>query len=81
METIKFKTNIKCGICLTTVTPFLDESVGAGNWQVDTQNPDKVLTVQTGAARPVRQRGFGVTADTVKAVVQQAGFKAEMIPQ
>lgn len=69
METIKLKTNIKCGGCVATVTPFLNESVGAGNWQVDTQNPDKVLTVQT----------EGVPADTVKAAVQQAGFKAEVM--
>ncbi|RIV17446.1 copper chaperone [Fibrisoma montanum] len=69
METIKLKTNIKCGGCIATVTPFLNESVGAGNWQVDTQNPDKILTVQTEA----------VTADTVKAAVQQAGYKAELL--
>lgn len=69
METIKLKTNIKCGGCIATVTPFLNESVGAGNWQVDTQNPDKVLTVQT----------EGVTADSVKAAVQQAGYKAEVM--
>ena len=55
MATIKLKTNIKCGGCIATVTPFLNESVGAGNWQVDTRNPDKILTVQTEA----------VTADTV----------------
>ncbi|MGF7219126.1 copper chaperone CopZ [Spirosoma lacussanchae] len=69
METIKLKTNIKCGGCIATVTPFLNESVGAGNWQVDTQNPDKILTVQTEA----------VTADTVKAAVQRAGYKAELL--
>ena len=69
METIKLKTNIKCGGCVATVTPFLNESVGAGNWQVDTQDPDKVLTVQTD----------GVSADAVKAAVQQAGYKAEVL--
>lgn len=69
METIKLKTNIKCGGCIATVTPFLNESVGAGNWQVDTQTPDKVLTVQT----------YGITADSVKAAVQQAGYKAEVM--
>ncbi len=70
METIKLKTNIKCGGCIATATPFLNESVGVGNWQVDTQNPDKVLTVQA----------EGVTADTVKAAVQKAGYKAEVLP-
>ena len=69
METIKLKTNIKCGGCVATVTPFLNQSVGEGNWQVDTQNPDKLLTVKT----------VGVTADTVKKTVQQAGYKAEVL--
>lgn len=69
MEPIKLKTNIKCGGCIATVTPFLNESVGAGNWQVDTQNPDKVLTVTAN----------GATAETVKAAVIQAGLKAEVL--
>ena len=69
METIKLKTNIKCGGCIATVTPFLNQSVGEGNWQVDTQNPDKVLTVNAD----------GVTAETVKAAVGQAGYKAEVL--
>lgn len=59
----------KCGGCIATVTPFLNESVGAGNWQVDTQNQDKVLTVTA----------TGATAETVKAAVVQAGFKAEVL--
>ena len=69
METIKLKTNIKCGGCVATVTPFLNQSVGEGNWRVDTQNPDKVLTVQTD----------GASAETVRQTVQQAGFKAEVV--
>ena len=67
METIRLKTNIKCGGCVATVTPFLNQTVGDGNWQVDTQNPDKVLTVTTEEATP----------ETVQQAVQQAGFKAE----
>lgn len=69
METIKLKTNIKCGGCVAAVTPFLNQSVGEGNWQVDTQNPDKVLTVKTD----------GVSAGAVQKAVQQAGYKAEVL--
>ena len=64
---IQFKTNIKCGGCIATVTPFLNQSVGEGNWQVDTQNSNKVLTVTAS----------GVTAEAVKAAVIRAGYKAE----
>ncbi len=65
METLKFKTNIKCGGCIATVTPFLNEAVGEGNWQVDTLDPKKVLTVETS------------TAEIVKRAIEKAGYKAE----
>ncbi len=65
METQKFKTNIKCGSCIASVTPFLNEAVGEGNWQVDVQNPNKVLTVEN------------VNATLVKRAIEKAGYKAE----
>ncbi len=43
--TTKFKTNIKCGNCVATVTPHLNEVAGAGNWEVDLNNPERILTV------------------------------------
>ncbi|GAB3769674.1 hypothetical protein GCM10028818_06210 [Spirosoma horti] len=65
METIKFKTNIKCGNCIATVTPFLNEAVGEGNWQVDISDPKKVLTTENATAEKVRQ------------AIEKAGYKAE----
>ncbi|GAB3805103.1 hypothetical protein GCM10028819_37760 [Spirosoma humi] len=65
METVKFKTNIKCGNCITTVTPFLNEAVGEGNWQVDISDPKKVLTAENATAEEVRQ------------AIEKAGYKAE----
>ena len=65
MQTLKFKTNINCGGCINAVTPTLNERAGAGNWQVDTANPDKVLTVTSDKLTP---------ADVVRAV-EQAGFE------
>ncbi len=67
METVKFKTNIKCGNCIATVTPFLNEAVGEGNWQVDIQDPKKVLTVEN------------ATAEKVRLAVEKAGYKAESL--
>lgn len=67
METAKFKTNIKCGNCVAAVTPFLNEAVGEGNWQVDLQDPKKVLTVAPTTAEKARQ------------AVEKAGYKAESI--
>ncbi|MBN8820818.1 MULTISPECIES: heavy-metal-associated domain-containing protein [unclassified Spirosoma] len=66
-QSIQFKTNIKCGGCIATVTPFLNEAVGEGNWKVDVQNPDKVLTVET------------ADSSLVKQAVEKAGYKAEQL--
>lgn len=65
METLKFKTNIKCGACIATVTPFLNEAVGEGHWQVNIQDPSKILTVDSSSATVVRQ------------AIEKAGYKAE----
>ncbi|GAA4495679.1 hypothetical protein GCM10023172_07770 [Hymenobacter ginsengisoli] len=65
MSTLRFKTTINCGGCIKAVTPTLNKEVGAGNWQVDTANPDKILTIMA-----------PVSAAQVKAAVEQAGFEA-----
>ena len=46
MKTVKFKTNINCGSCIKAVTPFLNELDNVDLWKVDTDNPDKILTVE-----------------------------------
>ena len=65
MQTLKFKTNINCGGCIKAVTPTLNREAGAGNWQVDTANPDKILTVS----------GAQLSAAQVVQAVEQAGFQ------
>lgn len=65
MSEFKFKTNINCGSCIKSVKPFLDQVVGEGNWSVDTDNPDKILTVtteeeQTEVVEAVTDAGFKI---------------------
>ena len=67
MKTIEVKTNIMCGSCIAKVTPVLNETFGEGNWNVDTQNPKKVLTVSSEDA----------TEKEVIQAVEKAGYKAE----
>jgi copper chaperone len=69
MTTLKFKTNINCGGCIKSVTPHLDKAEGVKSWQVDTANPEKILTVEAD----------GTDAQKVRQVVEKAGFKAEAI--
>ena len=69
MKKLKFKTNINCSGCVKAVTPHLDKEQGIKNWQVDTDDPAKTLTVET----------EGLDADAVIDMVEKAGFKAEEI--
>jgi len=70
MNTLQFKTTIKCSGCIAKSTPFLNEALGEDNWEVDVQNPNKVLTVATDAP---------VDVQTVIEAVEKAGFKAEKL--
>lgn len=70
METLKFKTNINCGGCIATVTPALNELKDIQHWEVDTANPDKVLTVQTGK---------GLSSEQIIGALKEKGYNAEKI--
>ncbi len=69
MKKYQFKTNINCGGCVAKVTPHLNNNSEIKEWKVDTANPDKLLTVETES----------LNEEAVKALVQKAGFKAEVI--
>ncbi|RFM27440.1 heavy-metal-associated domain-containing protein [Deminuibacter soli] len=69
MQQVQFKTNINCGGCVARVTPFLNKAAGEQNWEVATQQKDKILTVTTSA----------LSKEEIIAVVNEAGFKAEAI--
>lgn len=70
METLKFKTNIKCGGCIATVTPHLNALPGLDEWAVDTNVPEKILTV-TGSTATLTEE----VVETLK----KAGYEAELI--
>lgn len=42
----QFKTNINCENCIRSITPALNALPEIEHWEVDTNNPDKVLTVE-----------------------------------
>lgn len=70
METLKFKTNIKCGGCITTVTPHLDGLAEVFKWEVNTETPDKILTIESESP---------LDAELIKETVKKAGFQAETV--
>lgn len=69
MTDFKFKTNIKCGGCITAVTPFLDKVIGIEKWEVDTANIDKVLTVTCDL----------IDSSSIENAVKEAGYSIEKI--
>ena len=67
MSTLKFKTSINCANCLRAVTPFLDAEASVEKWNVDTNNPNKILTVE----------GENPIPELIMKAVSQAGFDIE----
>jgi len=67
----KYKTNINCGGCVASVTPHLNANKEISSWEVDTANPQKVLTVETDT----------LSAEAVREIVIKAGYKAEKLSQ
>ncbi|KPM49267.1 heavy-metal-associated domain-containing protein [Jiulongibacter sediminis] len=65
----QFKTNINCGNCVKTVTPFLNKLEEVDEWKVDTDNPDKILTVE----------GEIFTAEEIISALKEAGYEGEKI--
>jgi copper chaperone len=46
METLRFKTSLKCGGCVKAITPGLESLHEIEKWSVDLESPDKVLEVE-----------------------------------
>ena len=67
MKTLKFKTNINCNNCVAAAKPFLDKIKNVQGWNVDTTDPEKILTVE----------GDKVETENVLEMVREAGYKAE----
>ena len=70
MDKLQFKTNIKCAGCIAASTPSLNEAVGRDNWEVDIQDPNKILTITA---------KDGIEPAKIIQAVERAGYKAEII--
>ena len=71
MKQLKYKTNINCNGCIAAVTPSLDATEGIVKWSVDTDNPDKILTVEVDGIDPAK----------VEEAVKKAGYNIEPISE
>lgn len=66
---LRFKTNLNCSNCVSKVQGVLDNANGIRKWNVDTDNSDKILTIEAD----------GITEAEVEAIIKKKGFKAEAI--
>ena len=65
-----FKTNINCGGCIASVTPALNQIDEIESWSVDTENPEKILSVELEDE---------ADAQCVIDAVSSAGFRIEPV--
>ncbi len=72
MNTLQFKTNINCGNCIKSVTPFLNALETVDRWQVNTDVSDKILSVES-------EESEAMVKQQVEKAVQDAGFRIESI--
>ena len=73
MNVIKFKTSLKCGGCVNAIRPYLIKIKEIQTWEVDLNNPDKILSVNTES---------DTKAEFINSIVsslKDAGYKAEVI--
>ncbi len=69
MDTLKFKTTINCSACVAKVTPVLNDQKKVKTWSVNTENPDKILTVE----------GDNIDETELIQSLLKIGYKAERI--
>jgi copper chaperone len=69
MKKLQFKTNINCGNCVRSVSGFLNDVPNIQKWEVDTENPEKILSVE----------GEQVTVEEVVEAVEDAGFDIALV--
>ncbi|WP_286843862.1 MULTISPECIES: heavy-metal-associated domain-containing protein [Sphingobacterium] len=62
----QFKTNLTCGGCVSKVSADLDSVDGIYEWNVDTTNADKILTV----------KAEGVSEEEIIEIIKKKGFNA-----
>lgn len=68
-QTYRFKTTLNCGGCVSKVKSDLDQAAGIEKWEVNIDNPDKILTV----------KATNIDPNEVVQIVKSKGFQAEKI--
>jgi len=73
MQTLKFKTTVKCEGCINAITPYMKTIQGIESWKVDLSSPDKILEVNV-----LNGESKSIT-DAVISGLKEAGYFAQLI--
>jgi len=73
MNTLKFKTNLKCAGCMNAIKPYMDNLEGVESWDVDLDSRDKIVKVVTDTASADEIK------DAIEKAIGEAGYSAELI--
>lgn len=65
----RFKTNINRSGCIQAVTPYLNANNEIIHWEVNIDNPEKELTVETDH----------LSHEMIRQIVKNAGYSAEKL--
>lgn len=68
MKTYIFSTSLKCGGCVTAITPALSNDPQIAHWKVDLENPERRLTIET-----------NYDPETIIAKLSEKGYKAQLV--
>jgi copper chaperone len=67
-KTHQFKTNINCGGCIEKIAPFFNNEKNILQWEVDTKDKNKILTIQFN----------GITENEIMQIAEKAGFSIKI---
>ncbi len=70
MNTYIFKTNLKCSGCVSTLIPFMNELKGIQTWNIDLENENNTLNINTDNS---------LNKEDIINAVAKAGYKAESL--
>lgn len=72
MQTLRFKTNLKCNGCIQAITPGMNEITEISSWKVFLDDPDKILEVN-------HQNDEKELSEKVINAVSKAGYSIEKV--
>ena len=73
MNTLKFKTSLKCAGCVNAIKTSMDKINGIISWNVDLNKPEKIVEVVTDS--PNEQE----LSNSIMQAITLAGYKVEKI--